>query len=117
MQIMSARATDLRDNNLARTLPFNYRGFLAPQPLAAAVPAHARLLLRHPQRRYPARLTPAGRATGAGPAVGGLVQRRQQGAMARPGRYLLAETTCGSWAGFKLSRYLMQFTGQALYGD
>lgn len=28
-----------------------------------------------------------------------------------------AETTCGSWAGFKLSRYLMQFSGQAHYGD
>lgn len=28
-----------------------------------------------------------------------------------------AETTCGSWAGFKLARYLMQFTGQAHYGD
>ncbi len=27
------------------------------------------------------------------------------------------ETICGSWAGFKLSRYLMQFTGMARYGD
>ncbi|MFH1942770.1 MAG: beta-L-arabinofuranosidase domain-containing protein [bacterium] len=27
------------------------------------------------------------------------------------------ETCCGSWAGFKLSRYLMQFTGEARYGD
>ncbi len=27
------------------------------------------------------------------------------------------ETLCGSWAGFKLSRYLMQFTGDAHYGD
>ncbi len=27
------------------------------------------------------------------------------------------ETTCGSWAGFKLGRYLMQFTGEAQYGD
>jgi DUF1680 family protein len=27
------------------------------------------------------------------------------------------ETLCGSWAGFKLSRYLMQFTGDARYGD
>ena len=27
------------------------------------------------------------------------------------------ETPCGSWAGFKMSRYLMQFTGQARYGD
>ena len=27
------------------------------------------------------------------------------------------ETSCGSWAGFKLGRYLMQFTGQAHYGD
>src|SRR5579863_5552203 len=27
------------------------------------------------------------------------------------------ETMCGSWAGFKLSRYLMQFTGEARYGD
>jgi uncharacterized protein len=27
------------------------------------------------------------------------------------------ETGCGSWAGFKLSRYLMQFTGEARYGD
>ncbi len=27
------------------------------------------------------------------------------------------EAVCGSWAGFKLSRYLMQFTGEARYGD
>jgi len=27
------------------------------------------------------------------------------------------ETICGSWAGFKLTRYLMQFTGEARYGD
>ncbi|MEM8681639.1 MAG: beta-L-arabinofuranosidase domain-containing protein, partial [Planctomycetota bacterium] len=27
------------------------------------------------------------------------------------------ETSCGSWAGFKLARYLMQFTGDAQYGD
>lgn len=27
------------------------------------------------------------------------------------------ETICGSWAGFKLGRYLMQFTGEARYGD
>jgi hypothetical protein len=27
------------------------------------------------------------------------------------------ETLCGSWAGFKLSRYLIQFTGEARYGD
>jgi len=27
------------------------------------------------------------------------------------------ETICGSWAGFKLARYLMQFTGEARYGD
>lgn len=27
------------------------------------------------------------------------------------------ETACGSWAGFKLSRYLMTFTGEAHYGD
>lgn len=27
------------------------------------------------------------------------------------------ETSCGSWAGFKLARYLMQFTGDAHYGD
>ena len=27
------------------------------------------------------------------------------------------ETMCGSWAGFKLARYLMQFTGEARYGD
>ena len=27
------------------------------------------------------------------------------------------ETGCGTWAGFKLSRYLMQFTGEARYGD
>ena len=27
------------------------------------------------------------------------------------------ETSCGSWAGFKLSRYLMVFTGDAFYGD
>ncbi len=27
------------------------------------------------------------------------------------------ETSCGSWAGFKLSRYLMMFTGEAFYGD
>ena len=28
-----------------------------------------------------------------------------------------AEIPCGSWAGFKLSRYLMGFTGDARYGD
>jgi uncharacterized protein len=27
------------------------------------------------------------------------------------------EAVCGSWAGFKLSRYLMRFTGEARYGD
>jgi DUF1680 family protein len=27
------------------------------------------------------------------------------------------ETSCGSWAGFKLARYLMLFTGEARYGD
>ncbi len=27
------------------------------------------------------------------------------------------ETSCGSWAGFKLSRYLMSLTGEARYGD
>jgi DUF1680 family protein len=27
------------------------------------------------------------------------------------------ETICGSWAAFKLGRYLMQFTGEARYGD
>jgi DUF1680 family protein len=27
------------------------------------------------------------------------------------------ETVCGSWAGFKLSRYLQRFTGEAHYGD
>ena len=27
------------------------------------------------------------------------------------------ETSCGSWAGFKMSKYLMRFTGQAHYGD
>jgi DUF1680 family protein len=27
------------------------------------------------------------------------------------------ETICGSWAGFKLVRYLMTFTGEARYGD
>lgn len=27
------------------------------------------------------------------------------------------ETVCGSWAGFKLSRYLTRFTGEARYGD
>jgi DUF1680 family protein len=27
------------------------------------------------------------------------------------------ETSCGSWAGFKLAKYLMQFTGEARYGD
>lgn len=27
------------------------------------------------------------------------------------------ETSCGSWAGFKLARYLQKFTGQAYYGD
>ncbi len=32
-------------------------------------------------------------------------------------RYDCFETPCGSWAGFKLSRYLMQFTGEARYGD
>ncbi|MGA3244419.1 MAG: beta-L-arabinofuranosidase domain-containing protein [Bacteroidota bacterium] len=33
------------------------------------------------------------------------------------GRYNTFETVCGSWAGFKLSRYLMQFTGEARFGD
>jgi hypothetical protein len=28
-----------------------------------------------------------------------------------------AEIVCGSWAGFKMSRYLMRFTGDAKYGD
>ena len=32
-------------------------------------------------------------------------------------RYNTFETGCGSWAGFKLSRYLMGFTGEARYGD
>ena len=27
------------------------------------------------------------------------------------------ETVCGSWAGFKMARYLMRFTGEARYGD
>jgi DUF1680 family protein len=27
------------------------------------------------------------------------------------------EAVCGSWAGFKVSRYLMEFTGEARYGD
>jgi DUF1680 family protein len=27
------------------------------------------------------------------------------------------ETACGSWAAFKLSRYLLEFTGEARYGD
>lgn len=27
------------------------------------------------------------------------------------------ETVCGSWAGFKLTRYLQRFTGEARYGD
>jgi DUF1680 family protein len=27
------------------------------------------------------------------------------------------ETSCGSWAGFKLGRYLLRFTGEARYGD
>lgn len=27
------------------------------------------------------------------------------------------EAVCGSWAGFKLARYLMRFTGEAKYGD
>jgi uncharacterized protein len=27
------------------------------------------------------------------------------------------ETSCGSWAGFKMARYLIQFTGEARYGD
>ncbi len=27
------------------------------------------------------------------------------------------ETPCGTWAGFKLARYLMRFTGNAKYGD
>ncbi len=33
------------------------------------------------------------------------------------GRQDTFETGCGSWAAFKLSRYLMQFTGEARYGD
>ena len=28
-----------------------------------------------------------------------------------------AEEPCGAWAGFKLSRYLMEFTGEARFGD
>ncbi|NDJ13110.1 MAG: hypothetical protein EBY17_18260 [Acidobacteriia bacterium] len=28
-----------------------------------------------------------------------------------------AEVVCGSWAGFKLARYLTQFTGESRYGD
>ena len=32
-------------------------------------------------------------------------------------RYDTFETSCGSWAGFKLSQYLMRFTGEARYGD
>lgn len=32
-----------------------------------------------------------------------------------PGRSF--EVPCGSWAGFKLARYLMMFTGEARYGD
>jgi DUF1680 family protein len=28
-----------------------------------------------------------------------------------------AEVVCGSWAGFKMARYLMRFTGDARYGD
>ena len=31
--------------------------------------------------------------------------------------YKTFETPCGSWAGFKLARYLMRFTGKAKYGD
>jgi len=31
--------------------------------------------------------------------------------------YATFETPCGCWAGFKLSRYLMAFTGEARYGD
>jgi hypothetical protein len=27
------------------------------------------------------------------------------------------ETPCGSWAGFKMARYLMEFTGESRYGD
>ena len=27
------------------------------------------------------------------------------------------ETSCGSWAGFKIGKYLMRFTGEAKYGD
>ncbi len=32
-------------------------------------------------------------------------------------RYDSFETVCGSWAGFKMSRYLTLFTGEARYGD
>ncbi len=32
-------------------------------------------------------------------------------------RYNTFETVCGSWAAFKLSKYLMRFTGEARYGD
>lgn len=31
--------------------------------------------------------------------------------------YKTFETPCGTWAAFKLARYLMQFTGEAKYGD
>jgi len=40
----------------------------------------------------------------------------QRGASNVPVRFHF-ETACGSWAGFKLGRYLMRFTGQAFYGD
>ena len=32
-------------------------------------------------------------------------------------RFDTFETGCGSWAAFKLTRYLMSFTGEARYGD
>ncbi len=53
---------------------------------------------------------------GYGPAERILPTRRRAGQI--PGRangYL--RIPCGSWAAFKLSRYLIQFTGEARYGD
>jgi hypothetical protein len=56
-------------------------------------------------------------------ATGGFGSREQ---LAAPGKGLLRmlelrydsfEAVCGSWAGFKMSRYLTQFTGESRYGD
>ena len=54
--------------------------------------------------------TREGTSTGSSDSVGALGRALEM----RPNTF---ETVCGSWAGFKLSRYLQRFTGEARYGD